>query len=74
MCSRCQLDRAMYFGGMGLAWDIPRADLCPFKRIGGYSGAEIITNTVLGLPYYNYSTMGPKAVILMIKALTLCGI
>ena len=26
----------------------------------GTIGAQIITNTILGAPYYNYTTIGPK--------------
>ena len=31
-------------------------------RASSTIGAYIITKTVLGLPYYNYSTMGPKTI------------
>ena len=32
-------------------------------------GAEIITNTVLGVPYYNYSMMGPKTLFQLLRPL-----
>ena len=33
-----------------------------------YIAAEIITNTILGVPYYNYSIIYPPHPILSIKA------
>ena len=31
--------------------------------VEGTTGALIITNTILGVPYYNYGTMGPKTLL-----------
>ena len=31
-------------------------------------GTQIIANTIVGVPYFNYSIMGPKTPILIIKA------
>ena len=31
-----------------------------YKALGCNIGASITTNTVLGVPYYKYSIMGPK--------------
>ena len=39
-------------------WAVPEA-LDP-RPLNLNIGASIITYTILGVPYYNYSTMGPK--------------
>ena len=36
------------FGGLG------------FSDVGDNIGAVMVTYTILGVPYYNYSRMGPK--------------
>ena len=48
-----------------------RADRSHTGREG--SEASIITNTVLGAPYYSYSILGPKTFILVFKAPTVCS-
>ena len=37
-------------------------------QLGCTTGAQIITNTIVGLPYYTFSIIGPKNPILLIKA------
>ena len=35
----------------------------------GNIGAKIITNTIVGVPYYDYSTRGPKALFYLLRPL-----
>ena len=39
-------------------------------QVASYTRASIFTYTILGLPYYTYSIMGPQSPILIIKSLT----
>ena len=46
----------------------PEAQLKPCRQQGFNIGALIITYAVLGVPYYNYSTMGPKTPLKLLRA------
>ena len=74
----CITSRALDYGNYGIVHYIINRRVLDFTSFGHSTeltvcphniGAQIITNTVVGVPYYNHSIMGPKALFSLLRPL-----